>query len=58
MPMAEACAPSVAWVYRNAQSFGGNPDRIYVYGHSSGAHLAGVVLVTDWRKTSIFRPTR
>jgi arylformamidase len=50
MPMAEQVRRSVAWVYRNAQSFGGNPDRIYVSGHSSGGHLAGVVLVTDWRK--------
>jgi arylformamidase len=39
---------AVHWVYRNARSFGGDPDRIYVSGHSSGAHLAGVVLTTDW----------
>ena len=32
------------------QSFGGDPDRIHVTGHSSGAHLGGVVLVTDWKK--------
>jgi len=29
---------------------GGDPDRIYVSGHSSGGHFAGVVLTTDWRK--------
>jgi len=50
MPMAEQVRRAVAWVYRNARSFGGDPDRIYVSGHSSGGHLAGVVLVTDWRK--------
>jgi arylformamidase len=50
MPMAEQVRGAVAWVYRNARSFGGNPDRIHVSGHSSGGHLAGVVLVTDWRK--------
>ena len=50
IPMAEQVRRAVAWVYRNAQSFGGDPNRIYVSGHSSGAHLAGVVLVTDWRK--------
>ena len=49
-PMAEQVRRAVAWVYRNARSFGGDPDRIYVSGHSSGGHLAGVVLVTDWRK--------
>jgi len=50
MPMAEQVRRAVAWVYRNARSFGGDPDRIYVSGHSSGGHLAGLVLVTDWRK--------
>ena len=50
MTMAEQVRRAVAWVYRNARSFGGDPDRVYVSGHSSGGHLAGVVLVTDWRK--------
>jgi arylformamidase len=50
MPMAEQVRRAVAWVRRNAQSFGGNPERIYVSGHSSGAHLTGVILTTDWRK--------
>jgi arylformamidase len=50
MAMAEQVRRAVAWVYRNAHTFGGDPSRIYVSGHSSGGHLAGVVLVTDWRK--------
>jgi arylformamidase len=50
MPMAEQVRRAVAWVRRNARSFGGDPERIYVSGHSSGGHLAGVVLTTDWRK--------
>lgn len=50
MPMADQVRRAVAWVHRNAQSFGGDPDRIYVSGHSSGGHLAGVILTTDWRK--------
>jgi arylformamidase len=48
MPMAEQVRRAIAWVYKNARSFGGDPDRLYVSGHSSGAHLAGVVLTTDW----------
>jgi arylformamidase len=39
---------AVAWVAQHAASFGGDPTRIYVGGHSSGGHLAGNVLVTDW----------
>ena len=50
IPLAEQVRRAVAWVYRNAHSFGGNPNRIYVSGHSSGAHLAGVALTTDWSK--------
>ncbi len=50
LPMAEQCRRAVAWVHRNAASFGGDPSRIYISGHSSGAHLGGVVMVTDWEK--------
>ena len=48
--IAEQIQHAMAWVYRNAQTFGGDTNRIYVSGHSSGGHLAGVVLTTDWRK--------
>lgn len=41
---------AVAWVATHAASFGGDSTRIYVGGHSSGGHLAGNVLVTDWVK--------
>jgi arylformamidase len=40
----------VAWVYRNATSFGGDPNRLYISGHSSGGHLAAVALTTHWEK--------
>ena len=50
MTMAEQVRRGVAWVYRNAASFGGDSNRIYVSGHSSGGHLAGVVLTTEWRR--------
>ncbi|MBY0610544.1 MAG: alpha/beta hydrolase [Beijerinckiaceae bacterium] len=40
---------ALAWVHANASGFGGDPDRIFVSGHSSGAHLAAVAMTTDWR---------
>ena len=49
-PMAEQVARTVAWAYENAESFGGDPEQIYVSGHSSGAHLAAVALTKDWEK--------
>ena len=38
---------AIAWAYRNARSFGGDPERIHVAGHSAGAHLVGLLLATD-----------
>jgi len=50
MPMAEQVQRAIAWVYQNAKSFNGDPHKIYLTSHSSGAHLAGVALTTDWEK--------
>ena len=49
-PMAEQVRRAVAWVHRNASRFGADPARLYVSGHSSGSHLAAVVLTTDWAR--------
>ena len=46
--MAEQVRRGIAWVHKNARSFGGDPNRIYLAGQSSGSHLAGVALVTNW----------
>lgn len=48
--MVDQVRRAIAWLYRNAASFGGDPERIHVSGHSSGSHLAGVALLTDWEK--------
>ena len=48
MPMAAQVQRVIAWVYRHAEYFGGDPNRIHLFGHSSGAHLAGVAMTTDW----------
>jgi arylformamidase len=48
-PISDQIRRALAWVARNAASFGGDPGRIYVSGHSSGGHQAGVLATTDWR---------
>ena len=49
--MADQVRRGIAWTYKNASSFGGDPSRFYIGGHSSGGHLCGVALVTDWEKS-------
>lgn len=39
---------AIAWVHANARSYGGDPDRLYLVGHSAGAHLCAMALAHDW----------
>jgi arylformamidase len=55
LPMADQCRRAVAWVYRNARSFGGNADALYLISRSSGSHLASCVLITEWEKQGLPR---
>jgi arylformamidase len=48
--MADQVRRGVAWSFKNVATYGGDPDRFYIGGHSSGGHLCGVTLVTDWQK--------
>jgi arylformamidase len=50
MVLAEQVRRAVAWVRENIARFGGDPNRLYIGGHSSGGHLAAVALTTDWQR--------
>lgn len=39
---------ALAWAYRNARKYGGDPRRIVVVGHSAGGHLAAMLLSCVW----------
>ena len=47
-PIAEQARRVVAWLHANVGRLGGDPQRLSVSGHSSGAHLAGVLATTEW----------
>jgi len=49
-PMVDQVRRAVAWVYKSAKSFGGDPNQIYLTGHSSGGHLGGCVVITEWEQ--------
>jgi len=52
-PMYSQVRRALGWVWRNAASFGGDPGRIYISAHSSGSHLAGVVLTRGWQEEGL-----
>lgn len=50
-------AHAVAWAHAHAGDYGGDPDALFVMGHSAGAHL-GALLATDdrWLRQVGLRP--
>jgi len=43
--MAIDVAKAVKWVKENIKNYGGNPDKIFISGHSAGGHLAALVAI-------------
>lgn len=43
----------IVWTHANAARIGGDGRRIYLYGHSAGAHLAAMALVEDWSRRGL-----
>ncbi len=52
-PLVEQVRRAVGFVYRNAERLGGDRNRLFLMSHSSGSHLAGCVLTSDWRKEDL-----
>ncbi len=40
-------ARAILWVKNNSAAYGGNPERIFVSGHSAGAHLGALVAMDE-----------
>jgi len=40
-------ASAYQWVVNNIQRYGGNPQRVFVMGHSAGAHIAAMAAVDE-----------
>lgn len=43
------CAKAISWLHDHIARYGGDPERLFVMGHSAGAHLAALVS-TDQRR--------
>ncbi len=44
--MAEDCVNALNYINLNVSKFGGNPSRIFLSGHSAGAHLAALIAMS------------
>ena len=43
-------ADAIAWICRNIAEYGGNPERIFIGGHSAGGHYTPLLTLTDdWK---------
>lgn len=40
-------AKAVRWAFDHAADLGGDPDRLYLMGHSAGAHMAGMLALDE-----------
>jgi acetyl esterase/lipase len=40
-------AKAVRWAFQHAAAFGGDPERLYLMGHSSGAHTAAMLTLDE-----------
>lgn len=58
--MEKASARAVQWVQENIANYGGDPDQIYVSGHSAGGHLAALVAIKEepWQELGIQNPLK
>ena len=46
--MVDQVRRAIAWLWHKVQDYGGDRDKIFISGHSSGAHLVSQCLSADW----------
>ena len=39
----------IAWLAKHVEDYNGDPDKIYVSGHSAGGHLTAMMCSSDWQ---------
>src|SRR4051812_23011353 len=54
--MVLSCRNALYWLYNNVAAYNGNPNELFVAGHSAGGHLAAMLMATDWKRTGLTIP--
>ncbi len=49
---------AVAWAWRHGADHGGDPNRIFLVGHSAGGHLSAMLACCDWKNVAKDLPRR
>jgi arylformamidase len=53
LPLYRQVSSAIGWAWRNAESLGGDRNRLFVSAHSSGAHLAACALARGWLEQNL-----
>jgi arylformamidase len=48
---------AIAWLVQNARRYGADASKLYIAGHSAGAHLAAMMAATHWPSVSTTLPS-
>ncbi len=43
-----SCRKAMLWLHQNIGEFNGDPDQLFIAGHSAGAHLAAMLMEKEW----------
>jgi arylformamidase len=52
-----SCRQAMIWLYHNITQYNGDPDKIYISGHSAGGHLVAMLMATGWRALAADLPS-
>ena len=45
-----ACRRAIVWLYQHIADYHGDPERIYISGHSAGGHIVAMLMATAWHE--------
>ena len=51
--IALSCRKAIQWLHQNVSQYNGDPDQMYVAGHSAGGHLAAMLMTMDWNRFNL-----